>query len=584
MKITGILLYVIMFLNVQPFCQVPSPKVKWKFQTDGTIRAKASIIGEKILFGNSAGNVYCLHKSTGKQIWQYKTGGAITASLGINKNSVIVSSRDNTVYALNLSNGNLLWEFNMGSLLKAENGGWKYFSSAPVIVDDCVYVGSGDGNLYALNLNSGQIKWKFTTKSRIRATPLIVENAIYLPSNDGILYVLDLKTGKHQWSFTTAGASMDARQFSFDRKSIYDQPILHKDRLIFGSRDGNVYSVDVNSGEATWNFAYGTTWAMATSMDEQSVYVGWSTNNLVSALNIETGEERWQFKCGAHIYTEPLLVGDNVYFGSADGYFYRLNKHTGDKIWQYRIGREIYSSPLYGNNTFYLGCDDGYYYALEEAPKLLKTVYHPDTLKGNVQYLVADPGLTPYLLTKGFRRLNQGDLFRFVNDRIADKNPSVIVFTLPLIPKEVIGKNPESGLMRKYLESGGKVVWLGDVPNFYEPDDNGNFKRDVVAGEKLLDVRYEEPRESGNYFATSTATGRQWGLPPWFKSTGSIVSPSKDIIPLAYDEFNRISVWYKKFSSQFGAGFVSCKSWAWNVPSNEQDLEIIHQLATYGLQ
>src|SRR5690606_2900291 len=107
------------------------------------------------------------------------------------------------------------------------------------------------------------------------------------------------------WKFETAGAQLNSAEFGFDRKSIYTQPILRGKMLYVGSRDGNVYAIDVETHKKIWNFSYDTTWAMSSSVDERAVYVGWSTNKLVSALDISSGEELWQFKAGAYVYTKP---------------------------------------------------------------------------------------------------------------------------------------------------------------------------------------------------------------------------------------------------------------------------------------
>ena len=89
--------------------------------------------------------------------------------------------------------------------------------------------------------------------------------------------------------------------------------------------------------------------------------------------------------------------------------------------------------------------------------------------------------------------------------RIADKNPSVIVFAFNRIPVSLIGQDPTQGIVRKYLQSGGKILWPGgDAPNYFminkdeEPIIEENLPviaSDKKTGAALLDVdfvRYEE--------------------------------------------------------------------------------------------
>jgi len=472
----------------------------------------------------------------------------------------------------------------MESILPDETSGWEYFSAAPVVSGDQVFIGSGDGHLYAIDKRKGKLNWKFETEGRIRATPLINEGVIYQPSNDGYVYVLDTHNGDLLWKFETRGATYDSYKFGFNRNSINTQPIIAGNLLVFGSRDGNTYAVDLDSHREKWSFSYGPTWAMATTVSENRVYVGWSTNNLICALDLKTGKEIWKYQTGSHNYAKPLVIDSGLYMGSADGNLYRFNKYTGEKVWEYAIGSEIFSPVVEDSGVFYFGSDDGYFYALEEGEKTYKTVYQPLTIKGNAKYLVVDSKLTPYLCKKGFERLDSAGLYAFLNDRIHDGSPSVVVFSLPLIPANMAGDTPGEGMIRKYLASGGKIIWMGDIPNFYEPDSSGNFKRDPTVGTQLLEVNFNHPRVSGNYYSKVTQEGLNWGLPPWVKTTNSTVAPEEGVIPFAYDEYGRVSVWRKKFHSRPGSGFISCRTWGWNVPIKDEALELIYQMAIYGLQ
>lgn len=564
---------------------IDNPKIKWRFKTEGPIRGSSVINKQQILFGSADGYLYALNRGDGALQWKFKTMGAIVGAPAIAETSVVVVSRDGAIYALDTRTGKQNWQFKMALDLAAADMGWQYFTAGPVIVDDRVYIGSGDGNLYALDVATGRVLWKFMTKGQIRAAPLVKDGKIYQPSNDGYIYVINALEGKLLWKFETAGATLNSTDFGFDRNSMYTQPILRDKTLLVGSRDGNVYAIDTDTKQQAWSFAYDTTWAMSSAADAQAIYVGWSTNSLVSALDLATGKELWKFKAGAYVYTTPLLSENSVYVGSADGKLYRLDKNNGEKIWEYDLQREIYSSPVFDSTsaTIFLGSDDGYFYAIENGQKPYKAIYLPEKNEGNLQYIVIDGRITAYLKERGFDQLETDELQQFIAARIADKVPSVIAFALPLIPDSIMGEHPAHGQMRKYLESGGKVLWFGDAPNYFELDENNNFTRSAARGSELLDVEYLNLNESGNYYSKSTQEGKNWGLPAWFKTTAA---PVKDegITVLAYDEFNRVSAFVKKFNDRPGTGYVSLRTWAWYAPIKDEDLALIHELAVYGLE
>lgn len=562
-------------------------KVKWRFKTDGAVRADSVVDGDKVYVASTDGKLYALRKSDGKKLWALRTRGALAGKPLVANNLVIVVSRDNKVYAVNSRTGKVAWKFCMQAEQEVAKSGWKYFTAPPVAANGKVYVGSGDSNLYALDLRSGKLDWKFRTKGQIRAAPLVQDSVVYQPSNDGLVYVLGAETGRLHWTFATQGSTLNPDDFSFDRRSIYTTPKLVGSTLIIGSRDGNVYAIDTETHGQKWTFSYGSTWAMSTAVDESNVYVGWSTNNIFSAIDLDTGKEKWQFTAGSHNYTTGLITDSAVYFGSADGKLYQLDKMTGSKISHYDIGGEIYSSPVYDQetSTLFIGSDDGNLYAMEEASVAFKAVYQPANITDITQYLVVDSKVTPYLTDRGYEWLDSGEMLeQFIRTRISDRAPSVVVFALPIIPDDIMGRRPADGLIRQYLEAGGKVVWFGDPPNFYSANEAGNdFNRDAEPGSKLLDVTFTNTSESGNYFSKTTQEGENWGLPKWLKATGTPVH-AKSVVPLALDEFGRISIWLKKFDTRPGSGYVSMRTWGWSVPIKDEDLKLIDEVAAYGLE
>lgn len=572
-------IFILICASVSVFGQIQNPKVRWKFKTQGTIRGTAVTMGDRIFFGSSDGHIYALDKSTGNQIWKFKTEGAVSATPSVTSSHLIFTSRDNNVYALNPTSGQLLWKFQMQPLIDAY-WTWEYFTATPVVSGNVVYVGSGDSYLYALSTNQGKQLWKFKTNGRITAAPLVKGNTIYQPSNDGVVYVLNTDSGKLQWKFDTEGASLDSRKFGYDRTCIFAQPLLSDSLLVIASRDGKTYGVDIYSHKEKWRFTYGPTWAMATSLQDKTVYVGWSTNDHLCALDVNTGKEKWKFVAKGVVYTKPLILSKEVIAGSSDEHVYAVNKKTGEKVWEYKTDAPVFSSPIIDSNVIYFGCDDGNMYALEEGAKPIKVVYAP--VPGRFDFTV-DSKIAPYLKTRGFTQLDSAGLVKFVNNRINDAAPSVIVMGYDQFPSNLIGDNPESGPIRKYLEAGGKILWFGNIPNYFSFDSNGKFTINLDVPNKLLGVEYIRIEESGNYHSTSTQEGMNYGMSTWFTSTYANIT-DKDIVPLAYDEHHRVSAWIKKFNSRPGSGFVSCRMWAWDAPLRDDHLELIYKLAMYQLE
>jgi outer membrane protein assembly factor BamB len=71
----------------------------------------------------------------------------------------------------------------------------------------------------------------------------------------------------------------------------------------------------------------------------------------------------WTFPTGGEIDSSPVICGDKVVFGSADGRIYLLNLDDGKELWSYEIGAGIVSSPAVVGDRVIIAAEDGLVYA-----------------------------------------------------------------------------------------------------------------------------------------------------------------------------------------------------------------------------
>jgi outer membrane protein assembly factor BamB len=558
-----------------------NPIAKWKFKTQGPIRGSSVADNSTIYFGSADGHLHAVNKNNGELVWKFKTESPISSTPALSEQLVFVSSNNNSLYAVDRSTGKLVWKYQMQPSIQSY-WQWDYYTASPAVEGGRVYIGSGDSHLYALSMD-GKLLWKYKTNGRIRTAAHLKDGKVFQPSNDGIVYVLNAQDGKLLWKFETDGSTYDSRKFGWDRNSIYAAPVLQDSLMIVASRDGKTYAVNTVTHKKKWDFTYGPTWAMSAAGEDNVAYIGWSDNSLLSAIDVQTGKEKWKFQSGSLVYTKPFLTGRDIYFGSADENLYCLQKSSGEKRWSYKTDGCIYSSPIVDSKTVFVGSDDGFFYAISEGPKPNKAVYLPIPKDPRLEALTIDKKITPYLKDHGFEQLDSTKLYRFLQSRINDGSPSVIVFAYDQIPSNMIGEEPEKGMIRQYLEKGGKIIWPGSPPNLYSRDSRGKPKLDETIAERMLGIDISRPEESGNYYSQATQTGLNWGLPLWLTVTYSTIEP-KGVTALAYDEYKRVSAWLKKFNERPGSGFISCRTWGWYADVHEEDLKLIYDLAVYGLE
>jgi len=559
---------------------IHQPHIKWKFKTDAPIRGSVAISEGKLFFGNSSGTLYCLDKESAREIWRFSAGGAIVSQPLVAGGKVVFLSRDHKVYALDAATGKQSWVFEMGQPVP-HIWGWDYYDAAPVAYGSNVFIGSGDNNLYALSMKDGKLQWKFSAKDKIRATPLLVGDRLYVPSFDGFLYQLNAKTGKKVSSYQTEGVSYYTEVHGWDRTSIVTRPGLENDKIVIGSRDGGLYALDAATLEKQWRFTYGSSWVGSSpAIDGNTVYVGWSDALVVSAHDLSTGKELWKYNGGSYFYSTPVVDNENLYIGSFNGKVYGFDKTNGTVAWKYQTGGSVLSSPVLEDGTLYIGSDNGYLYAFAEGKPRHLAVYHPD-INGQKELLASDK-CTPYFEDLGYSRLDTAGLVNFMNEHIADKQPGTIVFAHMYLPKAVAGKTPAEGLLKKFMEAGGRVVWLGYYPNYWLT----NKDLRIVASNPqyaadLLEIDFDVHMDFGMYYSEATEEGLKWGVPASFEALGSSIAGGRGIVPLATNEFGRVASFWKPIGT-LGGGCVSFCSWNY-MPMTAADLDIVRNLAEYGL-
>lgn len=255
----------------------------------------------------------------------------------------------------------------------------KIFSS-PIAKDGTVYIGSEDGFLYAIEEKSGKTKWKFKTNGAIHSTPGIYGDSVFFGSFDGNYYAVNSQNGKLIWKFKTGGehwlgengrfGMQPATQYMDDLWSFYiSSPVVYekgkKAVVLFGSSDGNIYSLDAKTGGLKWKFKTSEPVHGTPVIDKDKIYVGgWDA--VLYALNIETGKEVWRFATGTKpgfkgIQSAVAVADGKVYFGAREPYFFALDAETGKLLWKYDAENSWFlSTAVIQNNTVYVGTSDTY--------------------------------------------------------------------------------------------------------------------------------------------------------------------------------------------------------------------------------
>jgi hypothetical protein len=222
------------------------------------------------------------------------------------------------------------------------------------------------------------------------------------------------------------------------------------------------------------------------------------------------------------------------------------------------VGHRIFSSALPHEGRLYFGSDDGGVYAINAAASepLRRAVFFDSAALPAA--IMSSETLRGYLVRRGFEQLDTAGIARFLSQRIADRAPSVVVFAMDVVPRSLAPTASDTGLFRRYLNAGGKIVWIGTPPLLWPQPDSGNRTLAGVnraATASLLGVRHER----GNFdligVSKVSEAGKRLGLPDWWLDNWGAV-PDDVTTVLAEDEWGNAAAWIKHYGGAPGSGFI----------------------------
>jgi uncharacterized protein (DUF433 family) len=155
-----------------------------------------------------------------------------------------------------------------------------------------------------------------------------------------------------------------ALKWKFAARDVVGSPLVHEGVVYVGSWDGNLYAVDLASGEEIWRFSARGAAASRPTVLGRVVLFG-SADHHMYCLDRTSGAERWRFKTGGQILSSPVVVSGLVIFGSNDEHVYAVNSDTGKEVWHFKTKGPVAASPVFADGLVLIGSDDGTLYALK---------------------------------------------------------------------------------------------------------------------------------------------------------------------------------------------------------------------------
>jgi outer membrane protein assembly factor BamB len=207
---------------------------------------------------------------------------------------------------------------------------------APTFDDTRMYVALQTKQLVALMIADGTVSW--SVECPMTAAPAAGAGLVYA-GNEDLIEARSDTDGKAQWRRPVEGRVV----------------ALHWDAgWLFAQTEANLFfAIRASDGEIIWQKNFGAPIeprARPTAAGER-LYLPLQDGRVV-AVNLKSGDEIWVKQL-----TEPasgiLPVGDRVFVGARDNFFYSFEADDGDADWDIQTGADLLGLPVLDTKRVY---------------------------------------------------------------------------------------------------------------------------------------------------------------------------------------------------------------------------------------
>jgi outer membrane protein assembly factor BamB len=189
---------------------------------------------------------------------------------------------------------------------------------------------------------------------------------LFIGSRSGNFYAIDKNTGKLRWSYNI---EQDGDQTSF-----HDDPLIAGNLVIIGTdagRQGHIYAFDRTTGKVRWKYLVRTgdfeDFGVVSDIVQKgdSIYAVAKGDDLL-CLDLATGKVRWHFASGFDRHhtaweNSPAMDGHTILFDGHDGFVYALSAASGKLIWKTNLHAPVLTSPVIVGHSIYVGTSSQFY-------------------------------------------------------------------------------------------------------------------------------------------------------------------------------------------------------------------------------
>ncbi len=311
-------------------------------------------------------------------IWQNNLETETPNNVLISKDNLFVVSRSGVIYNLDLKN-NIKWTRDLDEIV----------ISKPIIIKDILVVATAEGDLLTIRASTGEVIQSIGIDDALTTRVLKTKinyygeetDAVIVGSGSGTFYCYTLKKLELVWS----------NVFSEDK--IVTEPLSVKHRIIFGSKDGYLYSFDERTGVLYWKWKPEKVKSQIVDFsnpvsDGRNIFVS-TSEGIIYKIDLLLGTTLWKTdKYKASFSLGLSSTGKTVITKTTDGKIILLYSKTGKKYGGIKLKLRkdfVKHTPIEWNRNFIVSSDVGKVYLIDKKYKYKPLFFLGDAALNSVQ-------------------------------------------------------------------------------------------------------------------------------------------------------------------------------------------------------
>ncbi len=321
---------------------------KWEASINGGFSSSSVTVSDSAVFVNDlSGRIYCFSLVSGKTLGILKYKGSIFTTPVIHKSLIIyavVSDKENisTFY---------VYDFKSGKELSSKEIKGR-ITNQLVKTDDGVYGLSEEGRLFKFGF-LGDLIWTFETRSYTHNSPASNSKVVVFGNDNGEIICI----GNGNVLF-----SKDFNSILNFRKIIgvpfFGSAVIFENEIYIGNDDGNLYSINLTTGEIIWAFQTGASIKMEAVVNEEALFIGNLKGDFFKLSRLD-GKQIWKTETNGLLNITPLLISEYLILPDTNKKVYFISKDNGEIVQTIPFDGRLKLSPVIKNNLLLFGYENG---------------------------------------------------------------------------------------------------------------------------------------------------------------------------------------------------------------------------------